>query len=320
MAYRILYLAGSPRSGSTLLSDMLGAQPRVFNAGELSLFWRDANRGSSCACGLSIPACPVWGPALRSVERETGLGPESWKTLAHTRAYLSRPRNILAVLSLTRKSRDAWPSEVTQVVHATEALLTSVCDQLGASIVVDSSKTPSGLLFDQLSGRDVQMVHLVRDPRAVVASSRRSRGVKRHNVQSLPPGAGSLEGTVRWMKSNLASMAIGRRVPSTLVLTYERLTDDPAATLQRVCRGLNLERSPSAIVDHSLVLQEASHAAVGNPVRQDGRVRRIRPDHRWQSELPLSHAYMIRLVTSPLRAILIRQSQRPHPNSSPSPS
>lgn len=310
MTYRMLYIGGAARSGSTLLGEMLGAQPRTFNAGELSLIWRDASRASSCACGSSIPTCPVWGPALEAVEAGTGVTEHDWGALAATRASLAPTRRAQRVIRLARTDRSTWSTEVRRLVTATNTLLEAVCREVDATTIVDSSKTPTGAIFDTLIGQDVRLLHLVRDPRAVVSSSRRSRGVKRHNRDSLPPGAGTLVATARWSQSNLGNLAISRWLPGTMLIRYEDLTHQPTAVLEQLCTSLQIAYDPSTIDNASLVLDGPSHAAVGNPTRANGLVRPIQTDLRWKTEVPPLHAPLVYAATWPLQKAMRRRTHR----------
>ena len=57
----VIYIAGSGRSGSTLLERVLGGMPGAVNVGELiDLFRRTAPLGERCGCGLAFPDCPFW--------------------------------------------------------------------------------------------------------------------------------------------------------------------------------------------------------------------------------------------------------------------
>src|SRR5580693_3305837 len=57
----VIYIAGSGRSGSTLLERVLGEMPDFVNVGELiDLFRRTAARGERCGCGLAFADCPFW--------------------------------------------------------------------------------------------------------------------------------------------------------------------------------------------------------------------------------------------------------------------
>src|SRR5215472_7373359 len=57
----VVYIAGSGRSGSTLLERTLGEIPGFVNVGELiDLFRREASRADRCGCGLPFGDCPFW--------------------------------------------------------------------------------------------------------------------------------------------------------------------------------------------------------------------------------------------------------------------
>jgi len=61
MKRRNVFVVGTPFSGATLLSQMLGAHPGIFNAGDVA-HTLDANAaGSACgACAAAGHACAVW--------------------------------------------------------------------------------------------------------------------------------------------------------------------------------------------------------------------------------------------------------------------
>jgi len=57
----VVYIAGSGRSGSTLLERMLGAAPGMVNIGELvDAFRRVVPGDERCGCGDRFSACPFW--------------------------------------------------------------------------------------------------------------------------------------------------------------------------------------------------------------------------------------------------------------------
>src|SRR5262252_9835277 len=66
----VLYIAGSGRSGSTLLERALGEIPGFVNVGELiDLYRRVAEHGERCGCGQEFARCPFWS---RVGERAVG--------------------------------------------------------------------------------------------------------------------------------------------------------------------------------------------------------------------------------------------------------
>ena len=57
---RVLLLAGSGRSGSTVLANILGSVEGVFCGGEIRYLWeRGLQDGRLCGCGRAFGQCPV---------------------------------------------------------------------------------------------------------------------------------------------------------------------------------------------------------------------------------------------------------------------
>lgn len=305
---KVVYISGAARSGSTLLGEILGAQPRVLDAGEISLFWRDAARGNRCACGAPIPDCPLWGTVLDRLGEEIDLRPDEYAELARTRADLSRTSRPLRLLRIIRDPARRTPAE-RRLVQASDALLESALDETGSDVVVDASKTLPGLLFHRLTeGVDVTVVHLIRHAPAVVASTLRSRAVERGNDDSLPPGGSLSTALGRWLWSNATASAGRRLVDSAVKVDYEWLAGQPEEFTRDLCQRLAIEFSPATVAGHELRRTKASHAAVGNPSR-GGDVTTISYDERWRSELTPMQARVTRAVTGPAEKVLGRRTQ-----------
>jgi hypothetical protein len=65
---KVLYIAGPSRTGSTILSQILGEVPNFFNSGELFNYWdRGIKNQGFCSCGKSVNDCAVWKQITREV-------------------------------------------------------------------------------------------------------------------------------------------------------------------------------------------------------------------------------------------------------------
>src|SRR5690554_4392338 len=62
---KILYIAGYGRSGSSIVSRLLGASEGVLSLGEFGRFANHVKLNASCSCGLELNRCPVWSPIIR---------------------------------------------------------------------------------------------------------------------------------------------------------------------------------------------------------------------------------------------------------------
>jgi len=64
---RVIYIAGSGRSGSTLVERTLGAIPGWVNIGELiELFRKPSVAAELCGCGQPFSSCVFWYEVGRS--------------------------------------------------------------------------------------------------------------------------------------------------------------------------------------------------------------------------------------------------------------
>lgn len=175
---RVLYLAGSGRSGSTLITTILGQFAGVFAAGELRYLWR---RGlverRPCGCGVPLAECPWWRAVLAELPEvdEAGMA-------VRLRARL-RMRGLPGLLYRWWRGRPAVPGHPDdaglRALYA--ALARRIRDEAGTAatgppVIVDSSKLPPyGALLAGLPGIDLRVLHVVRDPRATGYSWRRRR-------------------------------------------------------------------------------------------------------------------------------------------------
>lgn len=270
---RVLYIAGFGRSGSTFLDLLLGNEQGIFGAGELVSLFRHLARDNPCSCRQSLRSCPVWGGVWSAVSAELG-------GITYERALdISRSMDHV----FPRLPREPGPYALLwRTVFRELRTLT------GCEVVVDSSKTMRGAALRPraLAGPaslDVRVMHLVRDPRAVVWSTMRGwwrvhpgRWSEVWGPDSKPGLA--VRGIGGWVIANLMV-----RSPD-LVVRYEDFVRDPARELTRIA-GL-LETDLSGVVDAlaSGVELEAGHGVSGNRTRRRQRIT-LEADLEWESAM-----------------------------------
>ena len=84
----LIYIISSPRSGSTLLANILGNSSGIFNVGELTSLNGFINQNSrqaiafknKCSCGSSFLDCSFWKPILARVCHSQKVGIKDIKT------------------------------------------------------------------------------------------------------------------------------------------------------------------------------------------------------------------------------------------------
>lgn len=212
------FLVGCPRSGTTLLQQMLDAHPAVAVAPETFFVRRQWARRAQWGPLTDDAALGRWIDHFVTSDEfaDTKLAPEDFR------------RDAL-------RTERTWPAQFA-------ALLEAIRTARGALRV--GEKTPNHLfamrqLEEWFPG--CRFVHIVRDPRAVAASWK-------HVPWTTRLGVGDAD---VWRQYAAAA----RRTPprssgALLTLHYEALVQSPEATLRRVCDFLSLDFDTTMLHHH----------------------------------------------------------------------
>lgn len=299
---RVVYVAGWLRSGSTLLCQSLGSVPGTLALGEVSGVWKAAALDQPCSCGDPIRTCAVWGPALAAVRDAFGVAMPDLEAVAALAKRVLRTRDSRRLGLLAAQPRSAWPGPVARYVELTGKLLQGAADAAGVTTLVDSSKLPPGFLALQLHGDiEVDVVHLIRDPRAVVNAERRRDVQPDVDPALVPPVRAAPKSAAYWSAANLAVRSFGRQARSYQVLRYEDFAATPDACLARLSSDLGLGALAESIESGG---RRAGHLAVGNPSRFVRASQVIREDRSWQGELPWRDLAVVAVLSRPVYALL----------------
>lgn len=297
---RLIYVAGWLRSGTTMLTRMLGSIEGVTAIGEVSGIWNAASGGEVCSCGAAITECPIWSAGLQAVDAAYGIGPAEYSDFAALTKSVLRSRRCHGLVALRRANVSRWPEDVRRYVEVVGTLLEAVTVATGGDVLVDSSKLPPGLLtLGLIPGAALDVVHIVRDPRAVANSELRSLKKMAAGMASEVPGRTILRSAIYWSAGNLAVKWFGRYAQSFTALRYEALASHPASELRSLAHWLGLEHPPSDAPQLAL-----GHVGVGNPSRFGDPRGAIRPDTAWTWELSLPQRALVGGVSLPARALL----------------
>ncbi|ROP44029.1 sulfotransferase [Pseudokineococcus lusitanus] len=310
----VLLVAGSGRSGSTLLASATGQLPGAFCAGELRYLWsRGAVEDHRCGCGRAFSACPVWSAVLAEVRRaHPDLDPAA--LAARLRARL-RVRRLPAVLLRRAAGRRPLARHPDDAVLAD--LYRATARVTGARVVVDPSKLPTyGLLLEGLPDVDLRVVHLVRDPRATAWSWQRRKPTRDvPGEETLMPRPGLLRSTALWALWNAAAAAWWPpRAGRAVRVRYTDLVARPEAALAAVARVADLPDDGVAGGDAPLVRRGAdgvpqvhlapTHTVAGNPDRHGSGAVALREDDEWRTRMPRGPRAVVGALTAPVRLAL----------------
>jgi hypothetical protein len=256
---KLVYIGGYGHSGSTLLEYLMAASPEVVACGEVASVPRERGRKAKCTCGRLAQDCPVWGKLQTS--------PGALQGWSHERLTL--------------------------------ALLERIS---GGHVMVESSKTPWSSVaipfrLQRKLGADFQLLHIVRDPRAVSWSAIKKAGRQgKRPLMALRAGVAALS----WSVSNLACTWFGRMHPDCYTqIRYEDLAQNPSAVMQKLFAKLlpGAAWRPEAIGSGG-----NRHQLHGNRMRsQTLTLAEIREDAGWKSDMPPASRALVAALTFPLR-------------------
>lgn len=296
----VLFIGSVPRSGSTIMSDLLNENPHLINIGELVHLWqRGVIENNLCGCGQAFDECEFWTEvgevAFGGWHRISG---ERMRTL-QLRSDRTRHIPSLLISSTARM----FSTSISQYGAVVSRVLRAVLEVSGKPMIIDTSKHIStALLLRQIPDVDLRVVHVVRDPRGVANSW--SKVITRPEVQSgdaemdtLHPGRIGL----RWLWFNWAFSNMDRLgVPNTTI-RYEDFVQDPAESLNQIFDFAGLEPMAHDLFsgDEPLVL-EGGHSVSGNPLRLDKKPVQLRADEQWRNDLDPQMRSLVSAVTRPM--------------------
>lgn len=282
-----VFILSDVRSGSTLLDQCLGGNPRIASLGELHWLAAYATENRKlydpdhplvCACGAAVPRCSFWTAVARELDRplETlrtrqGLKREKWESLLtiavrhvprrliKTRPRLYRSRLVRALFDGRRFAEDCIK------------LYDAISVVSGRPICVDTSK--SAFRFRdvyELEPQRTRAIVLARDYRAVVYS-------KMKRGEALDSAA------MGWKRSMQQSEALTSDLPvqHVLRLTYEEFCESPRSKLEQICAFLDVEFADSMLERGS----RESHHIGGSPTKFDPERRTIALDRSYEHKL-----------------------------------
>lgn len=298
---RVLFVAGMPRSGSTLFDLMAGQLPGHCDVGELFYMWQAGPlRNQLCACGQPFDTCPFWTQVGK-----TAFGGWHEVDVAELLALQSRVDTTARLPLAYAGSRLLnHHGGVRRYIELTTTLYRAISEVSGAEVVVDSTKRPSTAhLLAGAAGIDLRIAHIVRDPRGVVNSWRREVALPdRVEVRNRLKRRRQSQITRRWVTVNLMIEQLGARGVPLQRVRYEDLVADPVAAMASVLAlwGRPVPRDGFRFLTDEGLLTGKSHAVAGGRVRLRTGAVPLRLDEGWRRELPAWRQRLTTIATWPL--------------------
>jgi hypothetical protein len=260
---RVLYIAGTGRSGSTLLAGILGQVDGIFNAGEIRYIWeRGLVENRLCGCGKRFRDCDFWQGIL---SQAAGPDTPDAQTMISLQAALTRVRRLPSLV-LNRHHGGADFDHYRSVMVR---LYRAISEATGSDFIVDSSKLPSyGRLLAAMPEIDLHVVQLVRDPRSAATSWARVKEQPDRGVPGSMERMSPMRSALLWdLWNSTTKPFLAPRSARFMRLRYEDFVAEPLVSVQRIVQMLGMGEAPLPFKDASTVVLAPNHTVAGNPDR-----------------------------------------------------
>lgn len=273
---QIIYVAGYGRSGSTLLDTVLANHPAVFGGGELTWLYQQILENQTCSCGLPLHDCDFWNDVQHALSvRLPGFD-----------------LTAAAALTLSQECWTSWRSQAAAYTTLWDATWEAMVQVSGRTMIVDSSKNSrlSRFRLELLLASqafDVSVIHLVRDPRAVMWSTARGSNRKLEAGENRVSWMTPYKGLISWAYSNSCVDHLLARHPHMrlLRLRYEDFVQQFESTVERLSNFLDLDFGVVANKVHAEEHLDPGHGVAGNRMRRNTQIK-LRYDDEWSRRLP----------------------------------
>jgi len=291
---KVIAIAGTGRSGSTILDNVLGGVPGAFSVGELRYLWqRGLIEGRLCGCSQPLSECEVW-PGIIDAAYPDGIDPKWVVDMMSVLRTRYTPGMLLAP-RWYRKRLDA-------LVPVLDKLYREIATKTGARFIVDSSKLPGYVYtLGHLPSIDLRVVHLLRDPRAVAYSRGRRKEQLDTAVRRPMTQSGPTRSALDWLVWNSTIRRLFGSRDHYMQLRYEDLVTDPGGALQRILALADAPDSETTHVRGAAVELEPNHTVSGNPGRFSTGTIELRLDEAWKREMDTNRRRLVELITAPTR-------------------
>jgi len=246
---KIIYIAGDARSGSTLLSSLLGEIKGIFNIGEAAryLFARFHPRDLPCGCKKNVANCSFWRDIVSIVPSE--------EVKSFAKKFM-RIRNYPYMI-FPFKSKN-FRYQLDTLIQELELVYSMVVSKSACQIIVDSSKTPDFAWVLKRSPKlEVYIVHLIRDPRGVVYSWSKKKDYL------YPQSLGRV--SLGWLVTNLMVEYLKTKDGKYCQIYYEDLVQNPKEVIKKVLNFVGLKNRNLNFINDFYANLRPQHLLASNP-------------------------------------------------------
>ena len=296
----VSYVAGSGRSGSTLLDRLLNETDGVVAIGELVYLWEPEQLDRHvCGCGKPVRDCEFWGAVA-----DKAFG--GWESPAYARITELR-RSVLRHRYLPLLAAPWMSPKFRRLVAELVDLLVPVYDAVaevsGATVIVDSSKEVAyAYALRRALGDRLRIVHLLRNGYGVAYSwTKLVAKPEIGNPQAALDRYQPSRMAARWVGYNVALEGVRFLGVKPLIVHYEDVVDRPVEQLNRILTAAGLPaRENYPFIHDGQVELRPSHSVAGNPMRFRQGLMPLRRDEAWRTKMRPRDRRVVGVIAGPL--------------------
>lgn len=256
----ILYLLGSGRSGTTLLSTVLNSTPDINSYGELHQFYMHLYEGLNCSCGRKLDSCAFWNESLLHFE----LAKEELESYFVLQNREELHKNIPLLLFGKKGSVGYFSSQ--------EKLFNSI-NIPEKSWILDSSKYVARfLLLKQMNKLNTRGIYVVRDIRGVIYSFSKKVQTTKNPISTI----------LYYVFTNLFAQIVCWLNKDVIKLRYEDLVDSPSHEVKKIYASLQISNRIKLDLDETFKMP---HIIGGNRLKHSQSIK-IKNDDEWKQKMP----------------------------------
>ena len=269
---KVIYIAGSPHSGTTLLDLVVSSSKYNFSVGELwawDKFMNQEDEGynnyTNCTCGLDLKECPFWS-------KVTNQFVNHYVTNAYETAQEKKQLRNFAVIP-NKKYQDIELRPNDYITLLKKVFKTKQESSQDFKYIVDSSKKSSKLLqLLQSNEIDLKVIHIVRNGTAFYNS-----------MNKIETGKGFLEIHLFWLKENLAIQKMLKQANANFYqLSYDNFAKNPSKHLNKLGEWIGLDLS-----NYENDIQSKEYHNIGGNLMRLKKFRGIKYDDSWKKNLSI---------------------------------
>ena len=176
--FKVLYILGTGRSGSTLIDILLGNSTKLLSLGEIYHTLSCWIKDSECSCGQKCNSCPFWSRVKEAFLNE--FSEADFKKLKKIQNGYERKALAPLILLFNRffptKNYKLYKKQLS-------ALYNAIATVNNRAVFIDSSKNPfRAYVLKQIFKENLYLLHLVRDGRGALWSWIKSGTIPPFNI------------------------------------------------------------------------------------------------------------------------------------------